>query len=67
MASARGDNPEGRSILRNAYFSWYFEKKIAEIEGIGIARDLAGLPRAPLVGHGPRRPAARRLLQHGAL
>lgn len=38
------DNPEGRSILRTAYRSWYFKKRIEEIEGIGIERDLAGLP-----------------------
>lgn len=37
-------NPEGRSLLRNAYRSWYFKKRIEEIEGIGIERDLAGLP-----------------------
>ena len=38
------DNPEGRSILRNAYRSWYFKKRLQELEGIGIERDLAGLP-----------------------
>jgi len=38
------DNPEGRSILRNAYRSWYFKKRIQELEGIGLERDLAGLP-----------------------
>lgn len=38
------DNPEGRSILRTAYRAWYFKKRIEEIEGIGIERDLAGLP-----------------------
>lgn len=38
------NNPEGRSILRNAYRPWYFKKHIEEIEGIGIERDLAGLP-----------------------
>lgn len=37
-------NPEGRSILRNAYRPWYFKRRIEEIEGIGIERDLAGLP-----------------------
>lgn len=37
-------NPEGRSILRNAYRSWYFKKRIQEYEGIGIERDLAGFP-----------------------
>ena len=40
----RKDNPEGRSILRNAYRSWHFKRRIQEIEGIGIERDLAGLP-----------------------
>ena len=39
-------NPEGRSILRNAYRPWFYKKRIEEIEGIGIERDLAGLPMA---------------------
>lgn len=38
------NNPEGRSIIRNAYRSWYMKKRIEEIEAIGIERDLAGLP-----------------------
>ena len=37
-------NPEGRSILRTCYRDWYFKKRIQEIEGIGIERDLAGFP-----------------------
>ncbi|MFI3253509.1 MAG: hypothetical protein R3Y63_04105 [Eubacteriales bacterium] len=37
-------NPEGRSILRNAYRSWFFKKRLQELEGIGVERDLAGLP-----------------------
>ncbi len=41
---SRKGNPEGRSVLRNAYRSWYFKRRIQEIEGIGIERDLAGLP-----------------------
>ena len=41
---SRKNNPEGRSILRNSYRSWYFKRRIQEIEGIGIERDLAGLP-----------------------
>lgn len=41
---SRKGNPEGKSILRNAYRSWYFKRRIQEIEGIGIERDLAGLP-----------------------
>lgn len=40
----RRSNPEGRSILRTAYRSWYFKKNIQNIEGVGIERDLAGLP-----------------------
>ncbi len=38
------DNPEGKSLLRNAYRPWYFKKHFEEIEGIGIERDLAGFP-----------------------
>jgi hypothetical protein len=38
------DNPEGKSLLRNAYRPWYFKKHLEEIEGIGIERDLAGFP-----------------------
>lgn len=41
---SRKANPEGRSILRNAYRSWYFLKRIQSIEGIGMERDLAGFP-----------------------
>lgn len=37
------NNPEGRSILRNAYRAWYLKKKLEEIEAIGLARDLNGL------------------------
>lgn len=38
------NNPEGRSLLRNAYRPWFFKKHFEEIEGIGIERDLAGFP-----------------------
>ena len=41
--SARG-NPEGRSVLRNAFKSWYYKRRIEEFEAVGIERDLAGLP-----------------------
>lgn len=37
-------NPEGKSLLRNAYRPYYFKQRFEEIEGIGIERDLAGLP-----------------------
>ena len=38
------DNPDGRSLYRNAYVDWYFLKRIADYEAIGIERDMAGLP-----------------------
>lgn len=41
---SRKQNPEGVSILRNAFRSWYMKKNIEVIEGIGVERDLAGLP-----------------------
>jgi hypothetical protein len=40
------NNPQGRSILRNAFVSWYYKRRIQEIEAIGIERDLAGMPVA---------------------
>lgn len=40
------NNPEGRSLLRNAYRSWWYKRRIEEIEAVGIERDLAGLPVA---------------------
>lgn len=39
-------SPEGWSILRNAYRSWRLKTRIENLEGIGIERDLAGLPVA---------------------
>jgi len=40
----RKGNPEGVSMLRGAYRSWYFKKNIEDIEAIGVERDLAGIP-----------------------
>lgn len=37
-------NPEGRSLLRNAFIAWWRKKNIEEVEAIGIERDLAGMP-----------------------
>ncbi len=39
-------NPEGRSVLRNAYRPWFIKKRIEETEAIGADRDLAGIPVA---------------------
>lgn len=44
--STSRNNPEGRSLLRNAYRPWYYKHRIEEIEAVGIERDLAGLPMA---------------------
>jgi hypothetical protein len=44
--SSRKANPEGVSMLRGVYRPWYFKKRIENIEGIGVERDLAGLPVA---------------------
>ena len=44
------NSPEGRSILRSAYDSWYNKTQIRRFEGIGIERDLAGLPRVRVPG-----------------
>lgn len=42
---AQKGSPQGRSLLRNAYRSYYMKKNIEEIEGIGIERDAAGIPK----------------------
>lgn len=39
------NNPEGRSMLRSAYFDWHFYKRLVEVSAIGAERDLAGLPK----------------------
>lgn len=39
-----GGSPEGHSILRGAYRPYYFAKRIEMLEGIGIERDMAGMP-----------------------
>ncbi len=43
-STERRGNPEGRSALRGAYKPWRRMNKIEDLEGIGVERDLAGLP-----------------------
>ena len=43
---SRKANPEGRSLLRNAYTSYYGVKHLRMLESIGYERDLSGLPVA---------------------
>jgi hypothetical protein len=38
------NNPQGRSVLRNAYLPWYYKTQVEELEVIGIERDLVGYP-----------------------
>lgn len=38
------NNPEGLSILRRAYRSWWYAKRLEESEAIGLERDLSGYP-----------------------
>jgi hypothetical protein len=38
------DNPEGTSILRNAWRAWYIKKDLEETEALGLGRDLTGVP-----------------------
>lgn len=44
--STRKNSPEGISVLRWLHRTWYFLRRLEEHEGIGIERDLAGLPVA---------------------
>lgn len=44
--TARYSNPEGKSVLTNAYRPWYFKRQLEQIEAIGMERDLTGLPIA---------------------
>jgi len=38
------DNPEGRSVLRNAYRPWYMVSHIENVESVASERDLTGIP-----------------------
>ena len=42
--TAAKNNPQGRSMLRGAYTSWYGAKTMAELEGIAAERMGAGIP-----------------------
>lgn len=42
--AGEGMVPTHNSVLRTAYRPWYFLRNIQNIEGIGVERDLAGLP-----------------------
>lgn len=44
--TTRKNNPEGRSLLRNAYTAWYRKRHIETAEAIGVERNLVGIPFA---------------------
>jgi hypothetical protein len=49
--SGRTNSPEGWTPLRLAYDAWYYKRTIQKIEGIGIERDLAGIPVVKMPGN----------------
>lgn len=59
------NNPEGVSVLRRAYRSWYFKKRLEEIEAVGISRDLNGIPiiEVPAAVMSPSATAAQRAVR----
>jgi len=38
------NNPEGRSVLRTSYRPWYFHSNFEVIMGVGVERNLSGIP-----------------------
>lgn len=48
--TSKKNSPEGVSVLRSAYRSWYLMKTIEDMEAIGIERELAGLPVVSIPG-----------------
>jgi len=42
--SSEKNNPEGRSLLQNAYESYYYATKLGELEAMGFERDATGIP-----------------------
>lgn len=45
---ARKANPQGRSLLRSAWRPWRFLQDLENLEGIGVERDVGGMPIARL-------------------
>lgn len=43
---ATKNNPQGRSLLLNAFYPYLYAKRIQETEAVGVERDLSGLPMA---------------------
>ncbi len=58
----RKGNPEGKSVLRNLYESYYSARNLNKIEAVGVERDLVGVPvgRMPSEYFDGDAPAARK-------
>jgi uncharacterized protein Yka (UPF0111/DUF47 family) len=44
-ADSEKNNPIGRSVLKNAYYAWFFKHQLQEVEAIGMEKNLEGVPR----------------------
>ncbi|WP_243151799.1 hypothetical protein [Clostridium sp. MD294] len=64
VTKSRKQNPEGRSILRNCYTDYYYKKRFRQIEGIGVERDLAGLPLLQPTKSRKQNPEGRSILRN---
>ena len=45
---ARKGNPQGRSLLRSVFKPWRYLKELESLEGIGLERNVGGMPVAEL-------------------
>ncbi len=48
----RKGNPQGRSALRSCFRAWRYLRNMEELEGIGVERDVGGMPIAKLPQEG---------------
>ncbi len=48
----RKGNPQGHSLLRALYRPYKFARNLEDLEGIGVERDIGGMPIAKLTGEG---------------
>ena len=51
----RKGNPQGKAVMRSVYRPWRFAKNLENFEGVGVERDVGGMPVAEL---GEVRPSA---------
>jgi len=61
----RKGNPEGRSLLYSLYRTWRFCKDFENFEGVGVERDVGGMPVAKLPESGNIEPQDLTDLENG--